>query len=472
MPDVFVCHSPAERDLAQHLAERLRRTAQANIWLEETRAESGPAVTDIWDRGLSCTAVLLLLSPDAVPARSGRATWGGVLEHLERAGQPPVASALVRSCNYPPLLERRQFFRWEADPAAAAREIQQWIVGLHGETAHTFSAARLPHFAGREEELDGLFAALVDGGGAHVISGPPESGKSALAQEFARRAAAHFRDVLWLACGDRTQPWLSGELAAQLGIAPDQGVEAAWMRAAEQLREHRVLLVLDDLEEEAAHAFVSPGRGAVLMTGPALDLIGSIGLDQKKAPRPEAPTHAGDLRLWQAMAVCSPREAPLDFAALAAGMDTNDAQIAAERLVALRLIDPVNARSGLFRISRSSSRAARAGASAQELSRRHVEALREALSLSVFPQVEPALRWALAKEWTAGVDLARRAFRFLQENRRPLEGAAIMDQLVRAAERRGDAQVAEEARWELSWLRDGTGSLRAAPTESQQLALF
>ena len=94
------------------------------------------------------------------------------------------------------------------------------------------------------------------------------------------------------------------------------------------------------------------------------------------------------------------------------------------------------------------------------------------MSLSVVPQVEPALRWALSKEWTPGVELARRAFRFLQDRRRFLEGAAVMDQLVRAAERRGDTQVAEEARWELSWLRDGSGALRTASANTEQLALF
>jgi hypothetical protein len=371
------------------------------------------------------------------------------------------------------LLERSHFFRWAPHATAAARALQQWVVGLHGPAETSFHPARLPHFDGCERELEVLFDRLVDrAGDMCLVAGPPESGKTALAHEFARRAGAFFRDVFWLSCGDRTLPWLSGELGMSAGVLAESESQDAWTRTARAITSHRILLVLDEAGEQIVQPYLSGGHASLLVTGHAMDTADSIRLERRRPTAIQAPSHPDDLRLWRAMSVCSPREIPLEFAAEAAGLDRSEAAQAAGRLVAARLADPVDERSRSFRVSRSSRRAAHADLQTSALFRRHAEVLRAALSNQTIPQLPAALRWALAEEWELGVALAKRSFAFLHRERRMLESIAVMDQLRRAAERRGDEALAAECRWELSWFQDTAGALRPAPSVGEQLSLF
>ena len=469
MPDIFLCHAPAEEGLAGRIAALLEHTAEARVWLEP--AGAGESVVDLWDRGLACAAVVLLLSPASVPERSGRESWGPVLDHRQGKTNPPVAVVLAGDCAYPRLLERSLFFRWTADTPAAARELQQWAITLHKPTGTSFHPALLPHFDGRESEVELLFESLADrAGNVFFVSGPPESGKTALAQEFARRAGGFFRDVVWLACGGRTLPWLGAELSQRAGIAVESEPEQAWARAAKAIASPRTLVVLDDADEEIVRPFLAAGRASVLVTCGSAEAGLGLELERRASPAIQPPAHEDDVRLWRAISVCSPREIPLDFAAEAAGVE-HPAQ-AAERLVDARLADPVDVRLGSLRLSRSSRRAAQTGAGKEHLLRRHVEALRAGLSIETIPQLPAALRWALAGEWEAGVALGRCAFKMLHREGRVLESVAVMEQLRRAAERRGDDALAAECNWELSWFQDGAGALRQAPASGDQLSLF
>src|SRR5687768_16316176 len=102
--EVSLVFAAVDREVAREIAHRLEQAAQARVWLEEV---SGP-VNETWDRGMGSAGVLLLLSPESVPAKLDREEWAELLAH---AGSPPVARVLVRDCRYPPLLERNSFFR-------------------------------------------------------------------------------------------------------------------------------------------------------------------------------------------------------------------------------------------------------------------------------------------------------------------------------------------------------------------------
>ena len=71
MLDVFICHSAADRGVAAMIAARLERGAEAIVWLDECGGHSGQTIAATWEAGLSSAAILLLLSPEAVPQRRG-----------------------------------------------------------------------------------------------------------------------------------------------------------------------------------------------------------------------------------------------------------------------------------------------------------------------------------------------------------------------------------------------------------------
>lgn len=216
MLDIFLCHSQADREAAADIAGYLERAAEGRVWRKECDAGGGETVADKWDAGLSSAAILLLLSPDAVPRNRTRAAWQSVLEHLEGGASPPLGSVLLKDCDYARLLERRRFFRWGDGRTAVLRAVASWLLTLDrpGQTK-LFEPARLPWFQGRAAELELLWDRLVDDSGTVILEGEPGSGKSCLAQEFARAAAGHFRDIVWVDCGCRSPAFMAGDLESQ-----------------------------------------------------------------------------------------------------------------------------------------------------------------------------------------------------------------------------------------------------------------
>src|SRR5579864_4440141 len=167
MLDVFLCHAPANREVAATIAARLERGAEANVWLDECGSHSGATLATAWEAGLTSAAILLVLSPEAVPPRLRREDWQSLLQHLERNGEPPVGAVLVGDCPYPRLLERKHFFHWGDPRRDVLSAIERWIVSLHQQSEQTpFVPARLPWFEGRQRELDMMWQILVDDAGS------------------------------------------------------------------------------------------------------------------------------------------------------------------------------------------------------------------------------------------------------------------------------------------------------------------
>jgi hypothetical protein len=472
MLDVLLCHSADDRETAAAVAARLERGAETKVWLKEC----GP-VTEVWDAGLSSAAILLLLSPETVPARSDRSTWESVLEHN---GEPPVGCVLVRPCRYPLLLERKHFFRWSDAPLAVLREIERWILSLHPQPAQpSFLPARLPWFEGRDREMEWLWALLADRSGTAVLLNEAQgSGKSSLAQEFARVASDHFRDIIWVECGKRSSVSIAGEIAAAAGLRVEGGPEQLYARVAEVLAEHRLLVVLDDLLGDPPAATVEGGRASVLITARSAEIpfpeyaeILRIDAVASKGPAglPEDPD---EVKLLDAVAACRPQGFPLGLAARIAGLGDSEARAASERLARQRWIDPVETASLRFRCGRRQP--------AGEAQGRRLTALLDVFSKwRTQPELcrycvaesEAAFECALASEWDRAVELADRLFAFLTDQGRWMEAAQLFEQLRAAARERQDWRVVENCARELGWLLDHEGATRRPPVPGEQLPL-
>ncbi len=466
MLDVFLCCSRADRNLAAALAARLERMAEARVWLEECNPAAGETVASAWEAGLSSAAILLLLSPEAVPRERTRTAWQSVLDHLERRGSPPLASLLLRDCDYARLLERRRFFRWSDGETAVLRALTSWLVTLHPAAEPTFVPARLPRFLGRNEELERLWTRLVDGSGSVVLTGGAGSGKTSLAQEFARAAAASFRDVLWVDCGGRSPAFLAGDLESQLGI-----------RAA--ALDHRVLLVLDDVAGPPPVVAPPEGPASILITTRSLGSLGAIPIERAGAIPDRPPADAACERLWRAMGACRRNGLPLELAAGMAGLASHAAHAACELLVAEAYVDPLDGAGTRFRLSGLSQAAALAVPDSAALRRAHASALHTAFSVAtpqsarraLIAELEHAIDWALLHDWDLARALARRSFQFLKANGRLREAARVYELLRQAARDHADAELAQECSWELSWIQDEPGQIRRVAIDGRQLSL-
>ena len=485
MLDVFVCCSPADREVALAIAGRLERGAEARVVLDENADRT---VAARWDEGQACSAILLILSPDSVPARLNRAEWEAMLEHATGYSDPPLACLVVRDCAYPRLLERKNFFRWEQEPKRVLRAIERWIVSLHTLPEQpAFVPARLPWFESRQPEWDLLWETLVDDARTAILfNSESASGKTCLAQEFARQADAHFRDVVWIACGDRGQDSILGDLARQLG-APLRGpAEEASASLAQVAAQHRLLVVFDDVVGSPPLPPLDGGFASTLITtrSAGLTLPTQAVAIAKETITPQAlqlPASRVDLALWQAMAVCRPQGFPLELAASIAGIGIDEARTACRRLIDGRLVDAFDHAGKHMRLGAHSLAAACSTADLEPQRRRHAKELQTLFSgwakepghcNGYVAEMESALRWALDADWATAVELGRSAFAFLRHQDRTAEGCHVLEQLREAADLRQDSDISEYCSWELSWMSNSPyGGTRAGTIAGEQLAL-
>jgi TIR domain/NB-ARC domain len=484
--DIFICHSAADHEVAGVIRARLERGAEAKVWLDECGSHSGPTVAATWEAGLSSAAILLLLSPEAVPQRRGREDWELVLNHVERNAEPPLGAVLLRDCLFPRLLERKRFFRWTDHPRDVLRAIEQWVISLHPQSGlPAFLPARLPWFRGRERELDALWETLADDAGVVVLANDaPASGKTSLAHEFARAASGHFRDILWIECGNRSEASITCELASQLGVRIDELAEESLVRLGGLIEKHRLLVVLDDVTEETPILAPLEGRSSVLITtqSGALKLPPHVRIMQlDNAIRPTlAELSAGSVeqRLWEAISICRRHGFPLELPAQIARINESDAKAASERLAAQRWIDPLDAAGTRFRVGATSSSVKLTDADCEMLRRRHAVALNEEFAAwrahparckALLAELEIGFQWAMRSDWSLATSLADRAFAFLKTEGRLPEAAQIYTQLRQAAEHKQDERVIRNCSWELSWIRDESGNL-FSPVAGDQLA--
>jgi DNA-binding SARP family transcriptional activator len=135
----------------------------------------------------------------------------------------------------------------------------------------------LPDFTGRTEQVRELSDALSRSGRVAVLTGPAGAGKTAIAVHVAHLLADRFPGgqlFVPLYPDDGTQPAASAALASAMQAAGLPGPRPAGVREAAAawrawLLEHRILLVLDDVGDQAAVQALLPvaGGSAAVLTG-------------------------------------------------------------------------------------------------------------------------------------------------------------------------------------------------------------
>ena len=342
MVEIFLCYAECDRGVAEAIAGRLDLAAEATVTFQPCGSGEDQTVATRWEMGEFSQGIVLVLSPECVPPLS-RDAWEPLIQHSIGGTAPPVASVLVRDCQFPQVLRRRNHFRWASGDALPA--LHRWAIRLQPPAGEDWEPVDpLPWFQGREREMDVLWKTIVERAGVAVITGREGSGKSCLAQHLAYHAAEFFRGVAW-----------------NPGGQPEEG---------------RFLRVLDDAS--------APGPAvageSLLVTARELDLPGAarIHLETMPGPPVEPPARAEELGLWRAMALCSPKGFSLEFAAHIARMGTTALDLSGS-LVDKRLADPLSGRGRRLRLGPASRKAALESTDVSALRDRHTRAVSEAL---------------------------------------------------------------------------------------------
>jgi predicted ATPase/class 3 adenylate cyclase len=141
-----------------------------------------------------------------------------------------------------------------------------------GLTTPTNLPAPMTRFVGRQSQLAEL-GRLLQSQRLVTLTGPGGTGKSRLAIEAARRAAADFPDGIWFVALDTVRdPGLVMAAIAQSLSVPEQPDRPFAVSVAERLSAADALLVLDNLEQVVAAA---PDIGMLLAAAPGLRILGS-----------------------------------------------------------------------------------------------------------------------------------------------------------------------------------------------------
>ncbi|MBL8230620.1 MAG: TIR domain-containing protein [Bryobacterales bacterium] len=469
MLHVFLCHAPDDRETAALIARRIESTAEARVLLDETSN-----VANSWDSGLSCDAIIVLLSSRSVPRRATRDEWASLLDHQEGHQEPPVLAVALENAAWPKLIERRAFLRWTDPQLESLRAIDRFVIAAHRPSAQQVFIPAKVEGIGHTPQLESLWAALVDRCGALAITGPAGSGKSALAQQLAHDAREHFRDILWIACGDRTLRSLACEIAANFGTVLEGEIEAAAQALARQISKHRLLLILDDARIGVEDLIPREGFTSAIVT--ARDPAVAPGIARMTLRQRDCTPHGGGLpepatHLWRALSACFGPMADLRIAAQTAGIP--DSTAAVRVLLEAGIVQPVDAAGSYLRLreAHASPLVPEHAAVLHELFRRWpLETQRCLAAVRDVPRIRD---WALQHDWRLAAELSRWAFSLLRTQGRVLEAAELLSPIVEEARRRGDEKVAEECEWELSWIRTaGEAVVKPPDVEATQLSLF
>ncbi len=471
--EIVLFHAAADLGAAAQIAAHLEFLAEAQVRLEVFC--DGDSVEDVWAQGEDAPAILLLLSPSSVPSAATREKWPSILRHRESSALPPIGLISIAPCKCPPILERKHFFRYADNPRRALRELAYWVSNLAERTKTHFSPARQSWFAGRGVELEQLWESLVDEAGVTILaSAAAASGKSTLAQEFVRVASRHFRDVLWIECGTRTEISIAGELAARLGVSLGNHGEDAFARIGTRIQERRVLLVLDDAAEGLPISTAGGGRASVLVTtrSEAVSLLpGATVIPVEPIPLPamDASTlHPAAHELLRSLQICR----PLALATRIARLEEAEAQEACRILVEARWIDPMDAAGLCYRLGAGAVEPV-----GEEYRRRHAEALAESFSKwgtqpgscrTLLAEMDTAFAWALRSNWKLAIRLGHCAAGFLNQEGRLAEAIYIYRQLLTAAQEQNDPDEIENCMQQLSWVDEQEGNRHRTLRNTEQ----
>lgn len=250
-PTLFPCYAAPDRDLAATLVAFLERSADVRVFFDEGEMRPGEDLAAKAREARMADIVVPLLSKNSVPAPWPRARWEGAL--IDEPKAEGVRIGFVRCDEYvPPRVLAPQF---DCRSLAGRRELKRWM----RDRAASYVPPETPPCPELSADLEVLGIALADRPGSETVA------SANLAFAFARVSSPDFDRILRLRCGGRTLAALAGDLAAQLGLRLEGGLESNLERLGDFCSARRFLLLLDGARSPAAREFIFGGRCSTLL---------------------------------------------------------------------------------------------------------------------------------------------------------------------------------------------------------------
>ena len=252
-PTLFPVYAPADRSLAQRLARFLEQGTDVRVFLEEGELKPGEDLLSKARDARMADIVVVVFSREsmALSPRWTRAQWEGPLLTEPEAEGVRIAFLRANQCAPPKVLTPQFGVR-------QLRQLKRWVRG----------AAPAQAAPAGNPDLEILGIALADRPGCESTDEP------GLAREFAEAFLPDFDGAVFLDCGERTLAALAGDLAARLGLRLEGPLERNLERLRRFCAPRRLLLVLENPQNEVAMELVFEGRCSTLVSN---------------APAPEAP---------------------------------------------------------------------------------------------------------------------------------------------------------------------------------------
>lgn len=241
---LIICHAAADQSLAQQLADFLTTNLRVEISFD-TELPLTAAV----ERGISAPFALALFSPHSVPETWKRAEWEPAFMTAPDQLGSHLAFGLLADCKFPEVLRRERFFDFTAGFLEPARLVKQWLMRPFDLPRRVFGYAELrATLADRPGEFHGMDSAST----------------------FLTDCGLEFERVCRVDAAGRTVAGILGETGHQLGVALPETALRNRQLLGDHLREHRALLIYDNLPPEHAGLVAFGGLATVITTtGPS-----------------------------------------------------------------------------------------------------------------------------------------------------------------------------------------------------------
>ncbi len=259
MQSLTLCYTAADADFAHELAIFIELNCAATVFDKEGAIEPGADLIDAAERALSSDYVLLLLSPDSVPAAWLRERWEPVLVDEARKFGTQVAYILLRACKFPEVLRRNAFFDLSEHRLAGQRALKRWLLQRNPffETAIELPERSAPAGLARES-LDHLECRLADQPG--VQADVPRE----LALAFAQTHVKDFEGVFWVNCANRSRAGIVGDTGQILRLKLCGAMEHNARALREFCGGHRLLFVFEHIAPSDRELLAFGGKASVM----------------------------------------------------------------------------------------------------------------------------------------------------------------------------------------------------------------
>ena len=255
MRPVALCYSPVDAGAATELRSYLETNCPVAI--EDGVMQMGADLLDSVETGLSFDYVLVLLSPSSTEPAWPRVRWDSILFEQPKQLRTRIAYVLLEECKFPAILRKETFFDLARDFVNGRRSLKRWLL------AQLTPVPPTPHLPERSAGLK-----EIDIDALEPLADWPEytqapDRETALA--FAHARHTDFEAVVWLNAERRGRVGVLGDVAHGLGLRLEGTWEDNARALTEYCAEHRVLLVLENVESGVGEMVNFGGKASVVI---------------------------------------------------------------------------------------------------------------------------------------------------------------------------------------------------------------